>query len=82
LLGQKKHAEAEPLILKGYEEMRAREKTIPPPARIRIAEALDRLIKLYTAANKLDEVKKWKAERAKYATEFKSAVSKKEAAKK
>ncbi len=30
LLGQKKYAEAEPLLLKGYEGMKQREKTIPP----------------------------------------------------
>jgi hypothetical protein len=30
------------------------------------AEALDRLIELYTAINKPDEAKKWQAERAKY----------------
>jgi hypothetical protein len=32
----------------------------------RIAVALDRMIELYTATNKPDEVKKWQAERAKY----------------
>jgi tetratricopeptide (TPR) repeat protein len=66
LLGQKKYAEAEPLLLKGYEGMKAREKTIPAPASIRIPEALDRLIDLYTAINKPDEAKKWRAERANY----------------
>ena len=30
LLGQKKYADAEPLLLKGYEGMKQREKTIPP----------------------------------------------------
>jgi tetratricopeptide (TPR) repeat protein len=68
LLGQKKHAEAEPLLLKGYEGMKAREKTIPPAVIVRIPEALDRLVELYTATNKPDEVKKWRAERAKYPT--------------
>src|SRR5262249_52316168 len=29
-LGQKKYAEAEPLLLKGYEGLKRREKTIPP----------------------------------------------------
>jgi hypothetical protein len=29
-------------------------------------DALDRLIELYTAINKLDEAKQWRAERAKY----------------
>ena len=66
LLGQKKYAEAEPLLLKGYEGMKQREKTIPPQASTRLPEALDRLIELYTATNKPDEVKKWQAERAKY----------------
>jgi hypothetical protein len=48
------------------ERMMARESKIPPPAKSRIPEALDRLIELYTATNKPDEVKKWQAERAKY----------------
>jgi hypothetical protein len=33
---------------------------------LRIPEALDRLIELYTATKRPDEAKKWKAERAKY----------------
>ncbi len=66
LLGQKKYAEAEPFLRKGYEGMKQREKTIPPPALVRIPEALDRLIDFYTATNKPDEVKKWQAEPAKY----------------
>ncbi len=66
LLGQKKYAEAEPLLLAGYEGMKRREKTIPEPGRIRLPEALDRLIELFIATNKTDEVKKWQAERAKY----------------
>ena len=59
-------AEAEPLLLAGYEGMKQREKTIPPPAEHRLPEALDRLIDLSTATNKPDDVKKWQAERAKY----------------
>ena len=66
LLGQKKYADAEPLLLAGYEGMKQREKTIPPQGSARIPEALDRLIELYKASNKPDEVKKWQAERAKY----------------
>jgi serine/threonine protein kinase len=68
LLGQKKYAEAEPLLVKGYEGMKTREKTIPKQggAELRIPEALDRLIELYTAINQPDEAKKWQAERAKY----------------
>ena len=66
LLGQKKYADAEPLLLKGYEGMKQREKTIPTQAATRIPEALDRLIELYRATNKPDEAKKWRTERAKY----------------
>lgn len=66
LLGQKKYADAGPLLLAGYEGMKARAKTIPKAGEVRVPEALDRLIELYTATNKPDEVKKWQAERAKY----------------
>src|SRR5262249_8412001 len=68
LRGQKKDADAEPLLLKGYAGMRAREKAIPKQAggEWRLPEALDRLIELYSATNKPDEVTKWQAERAKY----------------
>src|SRR5262245_38753543 len=66
LLGQKKYAEAEPLLLKGYDGMQAREATIPPLASFRLPETCDRLIDLYTATNRPDEVKKWQAERASY----------------
>jgi eukaryotic-like serine/threonine-protein kinase len=68
LLGQKKYADAEPLLLAGYEGMKAREKSIPQTGggELRIPEALDRLIEFYTATNKPDDAKKWQAERAKY----------------
>jgi tetratricopeptide (TPR) repeat protein len=66
LLGQKKYAEAEPLLVKGYEGMKAREKSIPPQGATRLPEALDRLIELYTATNKPDEAKKYRELRAKY----------------
>jgi hypothetical protein len=66
LLGQKKHAEAEPLLLKGYEGMRAREDKIPEPAKKRIPDALNRLIELYIATDKPEDVKKYQDLRAKY----------------
>ena len=72
LLGQKKFAEAEPFLLKGYEGMKQREKTPTADAsRLsllqRLTEALDRLIQFYTETNQPDEVKKWQAEKAKIA---------------
>jgi len=66
LLGQKKYADAETLLLTGYEGMKQREKTIPPLGKDRPPKALNRLVELYTAMNKPEEVKKWQAERAKY----------------
>ena len=68
LLGQKQYAEAEPLLVEGYKGMKAREKTIPQSGggELRIPEALDRLIELYTATDKPDEAAKWRAERAKH----------------
>jgi len=68
LLGQKKHADAEPQLLAGYEGMKQREKTmsIYIDYELRLPEALDRLVELYTATKKPDEAKKWRAERAKY----------------
>jgi hypothetical protein len=56
--------------------MKTREKTIPKQGggELRIPEALDRLIELYTAINKPDEAKKWQTERAKYPEAKKAAV--------
>ncbi|MBL8823176.1 MAG: serine/threonine protein kinase [Planctomycetia bacterium] len=65
LLGQKKYADAEPLILTGYEGMKQREAKIPQLVKVRISEALDRLIQLYTESNNPDEAKKWQAEKEK-----------------
>ena len=66
MLGQKRFADAEPLLLAGYEGMKQREKTMPPQASTRVPESVDRLIELFTVTNKPDELKKWQAERAKY----------------
>ena len=66
LLGQKKYAAAEPLLVAGYEGLKQREKSIPPQGATRLPEALDRLIELSTATNNPDQIKKWQAEREKY----------------
>lgn len=65
-MGQKRYAEAEPLLIKGYEGMKARERAIPPSGRIRILEVLDRLIALYTALDKSGEVQKYRDLQAQY----------------
>jgi eukaryotic-like serine/threonine-protein kinase len=48
LLGQKKFAEAEPLLLAGFEGLKKKEASIPPQGTARIPEALERLVQLYT----------------------------------
>ena len=66
LLRQKEYADAGPLLLKGYEGLKQRENVLESRDEPRLPEALDRLIEFYTATDKPDEVKKWRAERAKY----------------
>jgi tetratricopeptide (TPR) repeat protein len=74
LLGQKKYAEAEPLLVQGYQGLRkvlapgaARDADPTPPStrQLRIAEALDRLIQLYDQWGKPDEAATWRNERDK-----------------
>jgi serine/threonine protein kinase/tetratricopeptide (TPR) repeat protein len=62
LLGQKKFAEVEPLLLAGYEGLKQREKTIPPTAKVRLRETLERLVQLFEATDKKDEAVKWRQE--------------------
>ena len=62
LLGQKKYAEAEPLLLKGYEGMKAREKTIPPQGKVRLTEAAERLVQLYEATGNAADAERWRKE--------------------
>jgi tetratricopeptide (TPR) repeat protein len=59
LAGQKKYAEAEPLLRTGYEGLLKLQKSIPPQGSTRISEARDRLIQLYTVLNQPDELKKY-----------------------
>jgi hypothetical protein len=67
LLGQQKYAEAEPLLLAGYQGMKQREQTVEPQASdLNLRVALERLVQLYHAWGKPDEAAKWRAERAKY----------------
>jgi eukaryotic-like serine/threonine-protein kinase len=65
LLGQKRYTDAEPLLRAGYEGMKARADKIPPQGKVRLVEALDRLIELAEATNRPDDAKRWKDEKAK-----------------
>jgi hypothetical protein len=61
LLGQKKFAEAEQMILSGYSGLKARETRIPPQARSRLTEAAERVVKLYEAWEKKEKAAEWRA---------------------
>jgi eukaryotic-like serine/threonine-protein kinase len=62
LLSQKKYAEAEPLQQAGYEGMKQREAKIPPQRKVRLTEALERLVQLYDAWGKPEQAQKWRKE--------------------
>jgi serine/threonine protein kinase len=62
LLGQGNFAEAETLLLTGFEGMKRREATIPPDAKVRLSDALERLVQLYDATGKPAEAAKRRAE--------------------
>jgi serine/threonine protein kinase len=55
LVGQQKYAEAEPLLRDGYEGMKQREVTIPTIFKVRLTEALERLVRLYDTWDKKDK---------------------------
>jgi tetratricopeptide (TPR) repeat protein len=59
ILGQKKYADAEPLLLQGYEGMKLREAQIPPNGKQWLTQSLERLVRLYQAWNKPTEAAKW-----------------------
>src|SRR5437588_463561 len=48
LLGQHKYADVEPLLLAGYQSMKEREAKIPPQVKMRLTEAIERLVKFYS----------------------------------
>ena len=62
LLGQKKYAQAEPLLLNGYEGMKKQEDKIPPQAKNRLSQAVERLVQFYEATSKPGEAATWRKE--------------------
>jgi hypothetical protein len=62
LLGQGKYAEAEPLLIQGYEGMKAREATMPAPLRKHVAEAGARVVRLFEASGQKDRAAEWRRE--------------------
>jgi tetratricopeptide (TPR) repeat protein len=74
LLGQKKFTEAEPLLLSGYEGMKQREGKIPPQGKVRLSEAIERLVQLYETWGKLEKAAEWRAKRPLGAAELPADV--------
>jgi serine/threonine protein kinase len=60
LLGQKKYAEAEPLLVAGYDGLKARANQIPASARNSLREALQRLVQLDESTDRPDRASEWK----------------------
>jgi serine/threonine protein kinase/tetratricopeptide (TPR) repeat protein len=63
LLGQKKNGEAERLLLSGYEGMKEREGKIPPQSKVRLTEALERLVQLYESRGQKEKADAWRKKR-------------------
>ena len=61
LLGQKKCLEAKPLLLAGYEGMKLRGSKSTANQKLRLAEAGDRVIRLYESLGEREEVVKWQS---------------------
>jgi hypothetical protein len=62
LLGQARYDDAEPLLVQGYEGLKAREGQIPRLyARYRITEAGRRIVRLYEAWGRAGQAAEWRA---------------------
>ncbi|MGA2444523.1 MAG: serine/threonine-protein kinase [Opitutaceae bacterium] len=60
LAGQRKFAEAEPLLLSGYDGLQQREETMSAWDRRFVRQALERLVQLYTDWGQPDKAAAWK----------------------
>jgi hypothetical protein len=60
LLAQKKYAEAEPLLLSGYEGLKQRENQIPANSKVCLKEAGQRLAQLYEANGQTEKAAEWR----------------------
>ena len=62
LLGQKKYAEAEPLLRAGYEGLKEglAEAMIQAISKVRLTEALERLVQLYDATGQKEKAAEWR----------------------
>jgi hypothetical protein len=50
------------LLVQGYEGLKQREPKIPPQGKVRLTEALERLLQLYEVWGKKDAAARWRKE--------------------
>jgi eukaryotic-like serine/threonine-protein kinase len=60
LMGEQKYAEAEPLIIGGYEGLSARAAKLPTKSKMRLSEAAERVVRLYEAWGKKEKANEWR----------------------
>jgi hypothetical protein len=80
-MARKQYAEAEPLLISGYNCLREREARIPAANKPRLEKAAERLIRFYEQTAQPDKAAEWKqklAELTKPAPEAKLGVETKE----
>jgi serine/threonine protein kinase len=61
LAGQKKYAEAEPLLVQGYEGLKARQAKISAPSKKYLVEAAARIVPFYETCGRADKAAEWRA---------------------
>jgi tetratricopeptide (TPR) repeat protein len=74
LAGQDKFKEAEPLLLEGYNGMKARIGSMPEFHLPRLGEAVERITRFYLRLDRQSEVAKWRAEFAGLSPEAKAVL--------
>jgi len=66
LLGQKKYAEAGPLLLSAHEGMKQREGEISAASKLDVKESLQRLVQLYEATGQAEKAAEWNKKLAEF----------------
>jgi hypothetical protein len=69
IAGEKRYADAEPVLLAAYAELKKRKDSIPSPDKAEFKEAGDSIVQLYQDWGKSDEAAEWKARLAAERTE-------------
>ena len=60
LVGEKKYADAEPLLLEGYRGMLARKDRIPVPKQGDLASTREWIVQMYVAWGKPEKAAEWR----------------------